>query len=143
LNGTRSHPKAQFALADDYLFYGMRHTTKVLFEGKLLDLLYGHSGGATNWHIMGMLNKTRATLRDAPEVGPGEFIKGRGLVIFNRITKPYAVIGNICSSELSAEASGFLTGWWHALWTSDGWRVYADDLKGLSRMRLALPRSKS
>jgi hypothetical protein len=58
LDGTRSHPKAKFAPADDGVFFGMKHTTKVLFEGKLLDLMYGTTYRGTNWPMMGMLNKT-------------------------------------------------------------------------------------
>jgi hypothetical protein len=76
------------------------------------------------------------------KLGPDECARGEGLVIFGRWTKPYADIASMDILDLKDEVNEIVTGWWHAVPTKTGWRVFADNLNDLFHVRMALPRNR-
>jgi hypothetical protein len=137
-----SHPKAQFASAQVRLSQGSWHETRTIFEDRPVDLLYQRYGRLANPHVTSMVRRSQAAVRHHVELGPDECVRGEGLVIFGRWTKPYADIKPMKWWDLREEVNEIVTGWWHAVPTKTGWRVFADNLNDLFHVRMALPRNR-
>jgi len=69
-------------------------------------------------------------------------IRGEAFAVLRFTYKPYA---NIRTSNWGVEtmneiAGEVIDGWWHAIRTADGWRVFADDYDGLFHLKMKYPR---
>ena len=109
----------------------------VSFEGVSRPMLFQNSGEFPNWRATAILRQPNTLMLDWISE-EDDVARGDALVLLSTRWKPYADINSTIDwSDMYEHSQQKLRGWWHAVATDRGWRVFADDLNGLFFLKLA------
>jgi hypothetical protein len=116
------------------------NTALVTFEGERRILLWTSDWYGCNGRATTLLHQSTTERLTGRALQPGEEARGDAYLVLNCFRKPVAnIVTPIRTSrEFRKEANPLFQGWWHAIQTGNGWRLFADDEDELLFAKLRL-----